>query len=91
MAGLLGILGPNADFYGTYQANARRWSHFFQETMPYVNQAIVNPPIDRHRPPDQVDDVYIHVIKETDAGLIVSGEKCDRQFSPNPICLCGHF
>ena len=75
MAGLLGMLGPNADFYGAYQNNARRWYQFFQETMPYVNHAIVNPPIDRHRPPDQVDDVYIHVIKETDAGLIVSGAK----------------
>ncbi|MCB0213532.1 MAG: hypothetical protein KDJ52_29585, partial [Anaerolineae bacterium] len=75
MAGLLGMLGPNADFYGSYQDNARRWYQFFQETMPYVNHAIVNPPIDRHRPPDQVDDVYIHVVKETEAGLIVSGAK----------------
>lgn len=75
MAGLLGMLGPNADFYGPYQENARRWYKCFQEEMPYANHAIVNPPVDRHLPPDQVHDVYIHAIKETDAGLIVSGAK----------------
>jgi hypothetical protein len=31
--------------------------------------------VDRHRPPDEVADVYMHVEKETDAGLIVSGAK----------------
>jgi 4-hydroxyphenylacetate 3-monooxygenase len=31
--------------------------------------------VDRHRPPDEVADVYVHVEKETDAGLIISGAK----------------
>jgi len=37
----------------------------------FLNHALVQPPVDRHRPPDEVADVYVHVEKETDAGLIV--------------------
>lgn len=75
MAGALGMLGPNAEFYAPYQANALRWYQQFQTEMPYVCHAISNPPVDRHRPPDEVEDVYIHAIEETDAGIIVSGAK----------------
>src|SRR5439155_718305 len=37
--------------------------------------ALLQPPVDRQRPPDEVADVYVHVEKETDAGLVVSGAK----------------
>src|SRR5919201_2617780 len=40
-----------------------------------MNHAFAHSPVDRHRPPDEVGDVYMHVEKETDAGLIVSGAK----------------
>ncbi len=43
--------------------------------MSFVNHAIVNPPVDRDKPLDEVKDVYMHVEEETDAGLIVSGAK----------------
>ena len=43
--------------------------------MLFLNHAIVHPPVDRHRPPDEVADVYVHVERETDAALIVSGAK----------------
>ncbi|MDA4805209.1 Pyoverdin chromophore biosynthetic protein pvcC, partial [Enterobacter hormaechei] len=33
------------------------------------------PPIDRHKPVNEVKDVFIKVEKETDAGIIVSGAK----------------
>ena len=46
-----------------------------QERCSFVNHAIVNPPVDRDKPLDEVEDVYMHVEKETDAGLIVSGAK----------------
>jgi 4-hydroxyphenylacetate 3-monooxygenase len=35
----------------------------------------VQPPVDRHRPPDEAADVYVHVEEETDAGLVISGAK----------------
>jgi two-component FAD-dependent monooxygenase len=74
-AAFLGTLGANADFYEPYGDNARRWYAESQEKVLFWNHAIVHPPVDRNLPPDQVADVFVHVEKETDAGLIVSGAK----------------
>ncbi|MFZ1101833.1 MAG: 4-hydroxyphenylacetate 3-hydroxylase N-terminal domain-containing protein [Hyphomicrobiaceae bacterium] len=74
-ASFLATLGANAEFYDPYQENARRWYKFAQERVPFVNHAIIHPPIDRDRPPSEVVDVCAHVERETDAGLIVSGAK----------------
>jgi 4-hydroxyphenylacetate 3-monooxygenase len=74
-ASFLGTLGANADFYEPYQENARRWYREAQERCLYFNHAIINPPIDRQKGVDEVRDVYIHVDRETDEGLVVSGAK----------------
>ncbi|TYB71343.1 Pyoverdin chromophore biosynthetic protein pvcC [Nonomuraea sp. PA05] len=74
-ASFLGTLGANADFYAPFADNARRWYRESQEKVLYWNHAIVHPPVDRNLPPDQVGDVYVHVERETDAGLVVSGAK----------------
>lgn len=74
-AAFLATLGANADFYAPYQENAKAWYKKTQESVLYMNHAIVNPPVDRNMPPDEVGDVYVHVQKETDAGVIVSGAK----------------
>ncbi|MET0487207.1 MAG: 4-hydroxyphenylacetate 3-hydroxylase N-terminal domain-containing protein [Candidatus Rokuibacteriota bacterium] len=74
-AAFLATLGGNADFYAPYQDNARRWYRLAQERVLFLNHALVQPPVDRHRPPDEVADVYVHVEKETDAGLVLSGAK----------------
>jgi 4-hydroxyphenylacetate 3-monooxygenase len=74
-AAFLATLGANADFYAPYQDNARRWYREAQERVPFLNHALLHPPVDRHRPPDDVADVYVHVERETDAGLVVSGAK----------------
>jgi 4-hydroxyphenylacetate 3-monooxygenase len=74
-AAFLGTLGANSDFYDPYQENARRWYREAQERCLFFNHAIINPPVDRHKGVDEVRDVYIHVEKETDAGLVVSGAK----------------
>jgi 4-hydroxyphenylacetate 3-monooxygenase len=74
-ASLLGTLGANADFYAPYEENARRWYKEGQERVLHLNHAIIHPPVDRHLPPDEVADVYVHVEEETDNGLIVSGAK----------------
>ena len=68
-------LGAYPEFYGQFADNARHWYKRIQETGLYFNHAIVNPPIDRHKPVNEVKDVYIQVEKETDAGIIVSGAK----------------
>jgi aromatic ring hydroxylase len=74
-AAFLATLGANADFYAPYQENARRWYRFCQERVPFINHAIIHPPVDRDRPPNEVADVCCHVERETDVGLIVSGAK----------------
>ena len=68
-------LGANPDWYGPYAENARRWYIRAQETVPFMNHAIVNPPIDRHKPAEQVKDVYVSVDQEVEGGIIVSGAK----------------
>ena len=80
LAGLQGGVSRHArrqleHFYDPYQDNARRWYKFSQERVPFINHAIIHPPVDRDRPPNEVSDVCCHVEKETDAGLIISGAK----------------
>lgn len=74
-AAFLGTLGGMPDFYEPFQENAKRWYKESQEKVLYWNHAIINPPVDRHLPPDQVGDVFMKVEKETGSGLIVSGAK----------------
>src|ERR1700751_198545 len=74
-AAFLATLGANAEFYDPYQENARRWYKLSQERVPFVNHAIIHPPVDRDRPPNEVGDICCHVEKETDAGIVVSGAK----------------
>jgi 4-hydroxyphenylacetate 3-monooxygenase len=74
-AAFLGTLGGMPDFYEPFKDNALRWYRESQEKVLYWNHAIINPPVDRHLPPDQVGDVFMKVEKETDSGLIVSGAK----------------
>ena len=74
-ASLTNTLGANAEFYGKFSNNAREWYRRTQESVPFVNHALVNPPIDRNKIADDVKDVYISIDKETDAGVYISGAK----------------
>lgn len=74
-AALMNTLGANADWYGPFKDNALAWHKRAQEAVLFMNHAIVNPPIDRHKPADQVKDVFVHITRETDAGFYASGAK----------------
>ncbi|WP_066947053.1 4-hydroxyphenylacetate 3-hydroxylase N-terminal domain-containing protein [Streptomyces lushanensis] len=74
-AAFLGTLGANSEYYAPYEENARRWYKESQEKVLFWNHAIIHPPVDRHLPTEQVQDVFVHVEKETDSGLVVSGAK----------------
>jgi 4-hydroxyphenylacetate 3-monooxygenase len=74
-ASFINTLGANAEFYGKFADNARVWYKRGQEAVLFLNHALVNAPIDRNKPVEQVKDVYITVQKETDAGIYVSGAK----------------
>lgn len=74
-ASLTNTLGVNAEYYGKFAGNARAWHKRAQEAVLFMNHAIVNPPVDRSLPTDQVKDVYVSIQKETDSGIYVSGAK----------------
>jgi len=74
-AALMNTLGANAPYYEQFGDNARRWYARAQENVLFMNHAIVNPPVDRAKPADQVKDVFISIQKETDAGIYISGAK----------------
>jgi 4-hydroxyphenylacetate 3-monooxygenase len=91
-AGLYGGMELNADFFAPYEQNARNWHRLMQERIPYAAHAIVNPPVDRNLPPDEVGDVFVHVEEETDRGLIVSGAKVVATNVPlTNYCFVGYL
>src|SRR5436190_12316793 len=74
-AAFLATYGPNADYYKPFEANARRWYKEAQERVYFMNHTLVNPPVDRNKDIHEVDDVFIHAVKETDEGVVVRGAK----------------
>ena len=74
-ASLMNTLGVQHDFYDKFSENAKRWYKRAQENVLFMNHAIVNPPLDRNKAPEQVRDVFITIQKETDSGCYVSGAK----------------
>jgi len=74
-AAFLATYGPNADYYAPYDENARRWYRESQERVWFMNHTLVNPPVDRNKDIHEVDDVFIHAVRETDEGVVVRGAK----------------
>ena len=74
-AAFLATMGANPGAYAPYRGEREALVKKAQEEVTFVNHAIVNPPIDRDKPLDEVKDVYMHVVKERDDGLVVSGAK----------------
>ena len=74
-ASFLATLGANTEFYAPYQENARYWYKETQERLWFVNHTLHNPNVDRNKPVHEVADVFLHVQKETNAGIVVSGAK----------------
>lgn len=74
-AAFLATLGANPGYYAPYEENAKKWYKEAQERNWYFNHAIINPPVDRNKPIDEVSDVFVKVVGETDEGILVSGAK----------------
>ncbi|KUJ67150.1 Pyoverdin chromophore biosynthetic protein pvcC [Streptomyces albus subsp. albus] len=74
-AAFMSGLAANADFYGEFAPNATRWYREFAGRGLYLNHVIINPPTDRKRAVHDMRDVFVHVERETDAGIVVSGAK----------------
>ena len=65
-----GDAGP--DFYAPFGDSARHWYRKYAEQVLFLNHVLINPPIDRDKAVHEVEDVYVHVIRERDDGIVVS-------------------
>lgn len=74
-ASFMATLGADPEYYAPYADNARKWYKEAQEKNWFFNHAIINPPVDRNKPMEAVNDVFIKAEEETDEGIIVSGAK----------------
>lgn len=74
-ASFMATLGADPEYYFPYQDNARKWYKEAQEKNWFFNHAIINPPVDRNKPMEAVNDVFVKAEEETDEGIIVSGAK----------------
>lgn len=74
-ASFMATLGAAPDFYAPFAENAARWYREYATKVLFLNHVIVNPPVDRNKPVHEVADVYVHVVRETDGGIIVTGAK----------------
>ncbi len=74
-AAFMATLGAMPEFYAPFAGNALTWYKRYASQGLFLNHVLVNPPVDRHKPVHEVGDVFVHVVKETDGGIIVSGAK----------------
>ncbi len=74
-AAFMAQLAEGHAYYGDFGANALAWYHRCADQVLYLNHVLIDPPVDRHRPRGEVDDVFVSVVKETDNGIFVDGAK----------------
>jgi 4-hydroxyphenylacetate 3-monooxygenase len=74
-AAFMASLGANPEFYAPFGEHALNWYKKFACRGLFLNHVLVNPPVDRKKPIHEVADVFVHVVKEQDDGIIVSGAK----------------
>src|SRR5262249_59214763 len=74
-AAFMATLGANPEFYAPFEKNALDWYRRYASKGLYLNHVLINPPVDRNKPVHEIADVFLHVVRETDGGAIVSGAK----------------
>jgi len=74
-AAFMASMAANPDFYAPFDASARAWYRKYSSQCLFLNHVLINPPVDRNRPVHEVEDVFVHVVKERDDGIVVSGAK----------------
>jgi 4-hydroxyphenylacetate 3-monooxygenase len=74
-AAFMASLGADPTFYAPFDSNALAWYKRYASRGLFLNHVLVNPPVDRKKPVHEVADVFVHVTRETDGGIVVSGAK----------------
>jgi paerucumarin biosynthesis protein PvcC len=74
-ASFMATLGADPGWYAPFEESGRRWYRAYAENALFLNHVLINPPIDRDKAVHEVEDVYVHVVRERDDGIVVSGAK----------------
>ncbi|PCE25341.1 Pyoverdin chromophore biosynthetic protein pvcC [Paraburkholderia acidicola] len=74
-AGFTATLLSDPDFYDPFRSNALRWYEKTARNVLFMNHVLANPPVGRAKTIDSMRDIYLHVEKERDDGIIVRGAK----------------
>jgi 4-hydroxyphenylacetate 3-monooxygenase len=74
-ASFMATLGADPEWYEPFAESGRRWYREYAEKALFLNHVLINPPIDRDKAVHEVEDVYVHVVREHDDGIVVSGAK----------------
>ena len=74
-AAFMASMAAEPEFYAPFDENARKWYTRYSSQCLFLNHVLINPPVDRNRPVHEVGDVFVHVVKERDDGIVVSGAK----------------
>lgn len=75
MGALLTSMAAHGATFGRFEPNVHAALARDQHAVTHYAQALVNPPVDRDLPPDEVGDVFLHVVRETDEGIVLRGAK----------------
>jgi 4-hydroxyphenylacetate 3-monooxygenase len=74
-AAFMASMAANPEFYAPFDESARKWYAKYSSQCLFLNHVLINPPVDRSRPVHEVGDVFVHAVRETDDGIVVSGAK----------------
>jgi 4-hydroxyphenylacetate 3-monooxygenase len=74
-ASFMATLGADPDWYEPFGDSGRGWYRRYAEQVLFLNHVLINPPIDRHKAVHEVEDVFVHVVKHRDDGMVVRGAK----------------
>ncbi|HEY7621926.1 MAG TPA: 4-hydroxyphenylacetate 3-hydroxylase N-terminal domain-containing protein [Solirubrobacteraceae bacterium] len=74
-ASFMATLGADPSWYAPFTSSADAWYEKYAKDVLFLNHVLINPPIDRDKAVHEVEDVYVHVVKERDDGMVVRGAK----------------
>ena len=89
-AAFMASMAANPEFYAPFDSSATAWYRNYSSQCLFLNHVLINPPVDRNRPVHEVEDVFVHVVKERDDGIVVSGRQdAGHRFCAYPCNLRG--
>ena len=74
-AAFMASMPANPSLYAPFEESAKGWYRKYSSQCLFFNHVLINPPVDRNRPVHEVEDVFVHVVRERDGGIVVSGAK----------------